>query len=102
MVTTQNLLQLSNSDPLASGNFTYDAYVPNQYELVEEAVIEYYWAGPITGWRIDDRDRPDSPVSDQERPLDRRYEDEGYYHPYSWDVGGGYTDETLPQYVPYV
>jgi len=102
MVTSQNLLQLSNSDPLASGIFTYDAYVPNQYELVEEVEIEYYWAGPITGWRVDDRERPDSPVSYPEPAMDWQYEDEGYYHPYAWDLGGGYSDETLPQYVSYM
>jgi hypothetical protein len=29
-------------------------------------------------------------------PDDLTLQDEGYQHPYAWDLGGGYTDETLP------
>jgi len=35
MVTTQKLLQLSNANPLVSGEFGYNPVIPNQYELSE-------------------------------------------------------------------
>jgi len=46
---------------------------------------QYFW----------ERDRPDRPEPEYDRPMDWQYEDEGYYHQYAWEVGGGFSDETL-------
>jgi len=106
MVTSQELLQFANSNSLARGFFSYETAILDQYELMEEEIV-YYWAGPITGWREDDRDRPDRPQPDYERPMDWQYEDEGYYDPYAdryeGSFGGqtwSYSDETLPERSP--
>jgi len=110
MVTSQELLQLSNTNPLASGFFGYQATELNESELMEEEVMVF----PDTPQgRYDEyfyeRDRPDRPEPEYERPMDWQYEDEGYYHPYAdryeGSFGGqtwSYSDETLPERSPFL